>query len=47
MLSYKVPGFTYAVEEMSTEEREWFVRRLHKQLKDEESAIKRATKRKR
>jgi hypothetical protein len=44
-LMYCVKGMTYGdIENMLTIDREWYIRRLHKQLKHEDDAMKKATR---
>jgi len=45
LLAYLVPGFTHPIADMDPEERTWYMERLNTQLKSEQEAIERATKR--
>lgn len=46
-LSYTVKGFVYPVKDMNPSDREWFLKRVDKQLKEEAKAIKKAQSKRR
>jgi hypothetical protein len=46
-MTYCIKGMTYdAILDMDREDRVWYLRRLHKQLKDEQEAMKKSGKKK-